>query len=195
MNQKIEYTYLIYDGRYYKIGKSRNPRQRLQSLLTANPRCKLLGYGTGRTEQQLHEIFADCRVNREWFDLAPKQVKLISRLLSGTETGIDLKDCSLLRSHAKREKARNTFVIKFGKYKGRKLSTMIEPEELKYLEWVLTWENIERDYPVLCRNISDHFDTINDAIDDLLRSKNRRIVKGRILYENSVWTNRVKLNK
>ena len=38
-----QYTYVIFDGELYKIGKSKKPESRCKQLKTANPKCELIG--------------------------------------------------------------------------------------------------------------------------------------------------------
>jgi len=154
-NENI-YTYLMTDGLYYKIGKSKHPGARAKEFSTGNAHCELLFYGTGRTEKQLHDLFRSFKVKGEWFKLKHWHVELIHRLLTNTTTGEDLLRCSSLRSAALREKEYDSFVIKFGKYEGRLMSTMNSPEEIKYLEWVQTWRKIDVSHPALLRAINMH---------------------------------------
>ena len=149
-----EFTYLMSDGLYYKIGKSKNPEKRLRGLSTGNANCKLLFYGKGRTEKQLHEIFAAFRVKGEWYRLSGKHIALIGRLLLDRETGDDLRECSKLRSAYKREKEAHGYVIGFGKYKGRTVESMQSKDEVKYLLWVKTWPHIDKSNPALLRAIN-----------------------------------------
>src|SRR5690554_6198550 len=55
---KVVLTYLMFDGRLYKIGKSTNPKGRLKQLQTGNISCKLLCYGTGVSEEYLHKYYS-----------------------------------------------------------------------------------------------------------------------------------------
>ena len=59
-----------------KIGKAKNPEQRLRTFQTANPNIEILATVPGYTklENQLHRKFADSRIfhNREWFHPAPE---------------------------------------------------------------------------------------------------------------------------
>lgn len=64
-----------------KIGKSINPKERLEDLQSGQPPCDYEIIATihvknmATTEKELHKIFADCKVNltksREYFDLTP----------------------------------------------------------------------------------------------------------------------------
>lgn len=59
------------DGRAIKIGYSATPNSRLNGLVTGNPYgIRLLGFveGWGREEEsQLHAMFANHNIEREWF--------------------------------------------------------------------------------------------------------------------------------
>ena len=83
-NLYMQYTYLIYDGEYYKIGKSNDPEKRIKTLLTANPKCKLICYGKGVSEKDLHTFFFNKRVwkRREWFFLNEKDVQKCTELIN-----------------------------------------------------------------------------------------------------------------
>lgn len=150
------YTYLMTDGLYYKIGRSKHPEERVKGLSTGNAHCELLFYGTGRTEKQLHDIFRSFKIQGEWFKLRHWHVELIYRLLTNTTTGKDLLRCSSLRSAALREKEYNSFVFAFGKYRGRPMSSMTKPEEIKYLEWIQTWPKVDKSHPALLRAVNMH---------------------------------------
>jgi len=152
-----EYTYLMTDGLYYKIGKSSDPEKRLKTIITGNPNCSLVFYGDGRTEKQLHDIFRLFKVRGEWYRLRKKQVDLIGRLLFNTATGEDLVMCARLRSAQLREKEYQSFVFTFGKYKGRSITDMVSDEEIRYLEWVQTWPKIDKSNPKLLRAVNNHF--------------------------------------
>lgn len=66
------FTYLMYDGKYYKIGKSKNPERRLKQIQTGNPSCKLISYSNKITEFELHILYYNSNVGKEWFDLNEK---------------------------------------------------------------------------------------------------------------------------
>ena len=67
------YVYLAKDNRsnLFKIGYSKNPKSRINSLKTANLNIELIAYSHGsyETEKRLHEKFSAYRVDREWFNL------------------------------------------------------------------------------------------------------------------------------
>ena len=68
------YTYLMFDGNIYKIGQTRNIKERLSAMYTASPYIKLIGYSDKVTEKELHNAFSKYRVRLEWFDLFDCQV-------------------------------------------------------------------------------------------------------------------------
>lgn len=64
--------YAIQSGEFVKIGFSGSPRKRLGAIQVSSPvKCVLLGVmeGTIGTERRIHETFASCRVQGEWFNL------------------------------------------------------------------------------------------------------------------------------
>lgn len=71
-------VYLIHDGTYYKIGKTKNVSTRLKSLQTSSPN-KLNVVAAFETKSQrhmdileklLHEHFENNRLSGEWFDIS-----------------------------------------------------------------------------------------------------------------------------
>ena len=68
-------TYLLYDGRLYKIGQTNNINQRIKNIYTANPFIKMLGSTDKISEKTLHDIYKNYRVKLEWFDLNDSQVE------------------------------------------------------------------------------------------------------------------------
>jgi hypothetical protein len=68
----LTYTYFIQaaNGGLVKIGKAKNPKQRLRELQTGNGEpLQLLGVTSDFTEAQLHALFQEHRRQGEWFDL------------------------------------------------------------------------------------------------------------------------------
>lgn len=98
MSDKM-YTYLMFDGRYYKIGQSKNPQKRLKTLRTANPSIGMICYGTGISENALHKKYAHLRVSGEWFDLKGAASR-VAKHINNEDT---------------------TYVMPTGKWKGRRL--------------------------------------------------------------------------
>ena len=66
MNKKI-ITYLLFDGRYYKVGKTSNLEKRIKSIKSANPDTILISYKNEDIEQYIHNKFIDYHYCGEWF--------------------------------------------------------------------------------------------------------------------------------
>lgn len=79
--QDVKETYLIFDGRYYKIGESSDSQRRLKSILTSNPSAVLLTYGKGVSEKILHQKYHKHRISGEWFELSKNQASHIIKLI------------------------------------------------------------------------------------------------------------------
>lgn len=62
-------TYLMYDGKNYKIGRSVNPAKRLLELKTASPNIKLIKETEFVAEKYFHELFYSSNIGGEWFNL------------------------------------------------------------------------------------------------------------------------------
>lgn len=71
------HTYLIFDklSGLTKIGKTRNIKARLSTLSTSNLNLGLIYVEQIDMEKQLHTLFKDKRVGKEWFDLKKEDVK------------------------------------------------------------------------------------------------------------------------
>ena len=87
MDVKEQMTYLIFDGRLYKIGKSKDPIKRLKSLRTSNPFVEMVCYGSGVSEKYLHELLFRDRVKLEWFQLDEAKLATVKRLIEKGEKG------------------------------------------------------------------------------------------------------------
>lgn len=64
------FVYFARAGNKVKIGVSKNPRQRLGSIKTGNSNKVRIYYvtpGDAQKERDLHKLFAELRVNGEWF--------------------------------------------------------------------------------------------------------------------------------
>lgn len=93
---KIGFVYVITDGRYYKIGRTHNLKQRLGELQTGNK--EVLGYlwykrykDYIRAERILHEMFAAYRYNgSEWFNLDRQSKVLLEKIF--TEKDLDERE-------------------------------------------------------------------------------------------------------
>jgi hypothetical protein len=131
-----KYTYIAHDGRYYKIGESEHPEQRMKELRTGNPSVKLLFYGDAETEKYLHNLFYHKRVAGEWFRLKKRELALCKMLV--TNPNIEFKyrlQIDTIRAYSESLKAMHQYKIPFGKYKGLDLKTVYE-KDMKYLIWV-----------------------------------------------------------
>jgi len=68
-----EYVYFIMEGKYIKIGYTRDIKNRMNGIECDNPNdLTLLACfpGDRRTELALHEAFSHCRYRNEWFHAA-----------------------------------------------------------------------------------------------------------------------------
>lgn len=69
-------TYVISDGTFCKIGKTNNLIKRIKGLQTGNARKLILvGYTDTDEEQIMHELYADDRINGEWFMISNYALK------------------------------------------------------------------------------------------------------------------------
>ncbi len=64
----------MFDGKLYKIGQTRDVKQRMQAMYTANPYIQLIGYSDKISEKELHNLLSKYRVKLEWFNLFDCQV-------------------------------------------------------------------------------------------------------------------------
>ena len=144
MDEKIQLTYLVFDGKNYKIGKSKNPDKRLMCLNTSNPSAQLVATSNKIDEKSLHEIFDYKRVilpsgkKSEWFSLDGEEVYMVLTLMRDGQSNF----CNSFEIEGKyhwseRAKLNRKYKIDFGKYNGRKLTSMQSPEEINYLKWFI----------------------------------------------------------
>lgn len=127
MEEKV-YTYLLKSKGEYKIGKSVDPEKRLRQLQTGNTDVRLIAYGEGMTEKALHNKFAERRTKGEWFKLKVGDVETIIRLLKN--------DYQIKEDSGNYDK-KLAYVINFGMFKGRIISTMTSTRELSYMSWFI----------------------------------------------------------
>lgn len=174
-SDSTEYTYLMFDGLYYKIGKSLNPKKRLKEMATANPNCRLLCYGDCFSESSMHKIFATFRHKGEWFSLRHKEAELAKRMILNQMVAGDLlrvaqlKEQSIaIKTKKRKDKEVQSFTMPFGKYKGSVVSKMTSFDELKYLIWVQSWRNIESKYPKLAQSVNNHLESCAGMYKELL---------------------------
>lgn len=138
-------SYLMYDKKYFKLGKSKDPNKRLREFKTGNPDIELVATTEFIPEKFFHEYFDHKRHNLEWFNLAEDEINIIKNLMnvrSRIAAECLMRMCS--RRIKKNRPSRSEYVKKgllstvigFGKYKGRSLSTLKSQEEIRYLKWL-----------------------------------------------------------
>lgn len=137
-------TYLMFDGNLYKIGKSKNPEQRLKQLKTGNPRIELIAITDKIEEKFLHDRFYQNRVNGEWFLFDEIKLKSILHYFENGNKiigkyGLDWsKEVSrMILGNKKSDKLSGGYVINFGKYKGMLIQEMQSNEQYDYCVWYL----------------------------------------------------------
>lgn len=146
-NSKEVFTYLLYDGDYYKIGKSSQPDNRIHNLQTLNIRIIPVCYGLGVSEEFLHKRYAHRRVAGEWFELTKDEVGEIVAMICVPykqfflrEGAADFKSAlpaafKVIDEENKKIDDFCKYTIGFGKYKGRLLCEMTSIDEVKYCKW------------------------------------------------------------
>ncbi len=86
-----QYVYLIKSQNYYKIGRSKNPPQRMRKLAGALPPVDpelvhvIDSKDPRRLERALHALFANKHVKGEWFVLMPEDIDVIKRITPENE--------------------------------------------------------------------------------------------------------------
>lgn len=84
---KEGYIYVVKSGKYYKIGRTLNPKKRIQKYITENPDkvkivlCKKVKDYI-KVEKELHLKFKNRNHNREWFNLNKEDINIISLFIS-----------------------------------------------------------------------------------------------------------------
>lgn len=73
-DSRIIYTYLMLDGKYVKIGKSKNPKFREATLQAQKPSIELYATTNSNIETYLHKLFDKNRVRGEWFELSNEEI-------------------------------------------------------------------------------------------------------------------------
>lgn len=86
------FTYIMYDGQSYKIGKSKDPKKRLNSFKTGNPNIKLYAYFYGDIEILCHQQFWKNRIKNEWFDFSRKDMHSVYNFMCNNSNGPCLDD-------------------------------------------------------------------------------------------------------
>lgn len=79
------FIYLIYDGRHYKIGTSKNVKIRLSQIKSHNPTvqlvCKVFSDKYLQLERFFHERYNAFRIGGEWFDF-PANIEIEKEFIS-----------------------------------------------------------------------------------------------------------------
>lgn len=141
--EKEIFTYIMFDGILYKIGKSISPEKRLKQIKTSNPNAKLICYGNAVTEKYMHDRFYRSRVNGEWFKLNDEQLQNAIRLIKNGENNslnYDNTVQKMIEGSLKSDKLSEKYIIEFGKYKGTPIKDMVSEEQYKYCKWL--YENM-----------------------------------------------------
>jgi|13_taG_2_1085334.scaffolds.fasta_scaffold121632_2 hypothetical protein len=76
-------VYFITDGEYIKIGKAKDPQERLNGLQTGNPKNLFIIAtinGDEAVEYQMHHRFKQWHHRGEWFKATPEMIKKISEV-------------------------------------------------------------------------------------------------------------------
>lgn len=155
------YCYLMTDGYLYKIGKSKDPLDRLKAIRTGNPTIKLLSQSLFVSESYLHLLFHEKNHSLEWFELNEVEASMIKSLMrlnsqekvnmvmrmTGKEVRKIKRQKHIEKSDKKEIYSSYSQKIPFGKYRGKRLSEMITNDGIGYLKWCQT--NLERSNPFL----------------------------------------------
>lgn len=201
-------TYLMYDGEYYKIGKSKDPERRLKQLQTANIKTVLIYVSNKITEKELHILYSKYKVDREWFDLKDnnKLKEVLTLMNDGRDVGVYFKKASTYdkvvlsyktqnkkirkeRLEDKHTKQIKNYVIDFGKYKGETMETLCI-KDLNYAQWYYdlnmknkeTGDYVNNDF-IRAFNSCEYFMIQeNNKIDDSRRRHRRKLYKDRPKY-------------
>lgn len=86
------YVYLIFSGKYTKIGCSSKPKERIKSILGSSP-FKVYYYSVYfvsnylNAEYEMHEAFKEKRTNGEWFELDDDDFQFAEILLQISHSG------------------------------------------------------------------------------------------------------------
>jgi len=112
-------TYLFKDESHYKIGKSDNVFKRYNEILPHNPTVKIITSIPKNIETQLHRKYKKNRVHLEWFAFSDLE---ISKIIHNDFENPNYNEIPYL-----------DYRITKGKYAGRKLISMFNYDEIKWL--------------------------------------------------------------
>jgi hypothetical protein len=141
--EKEMFTYLMFDGNYYKIGKSKNPLMRLKALKTGNPNIELLAYTDKIEEKYLHNRFFESKIGGEWFNLSKEKLKSLMNYFNHGKILIGKDGLNYCESVQKMKIGLKTdmelikkYIIDFGKYNGTPIIEMETDEQIDYCRWL-----------------------------------------------------------
>jgi hypothetical protein len=125
-------TYLIQDGKNYKIGQSENPEKRFNQLKIGNLNVKMICFGDGISEAELHHKFKRKNISGEWFKLNKNDVEYIIRAINNEFSGLQPSS-----------KSPGSYILTFGKYKGMMLRDINRDFGANYIKWIANKLNCE----------------------------------------------------
>lgn len=86
MNESVNYIYVMKNQRngFFKIGSSKNPEYREETLQAEEPEIVKISATPGpkEIERQLHRLFSDKRLRGEWFRLTDEEAETIPNLIT-----------------------------------------------------------------------------------------------------------------
>lgn len=98
------HIYIISNGMYYKIGKTKCIEQRLKSLQTASPsKLKLVDSlevshnKVSKIENMLHKYLCNTRLEGEWFELSDTTITYLKNVFSDLKKEFKLEKESFLK--------------------------------------------------------------------------------------------------
>jgi hypothetical protein len=137
--KKQSYTYLITDGKEYRLGSSIHPYERVKEMKESNPSIKLVTFGVGVSKYYLLKKLVNGGNQLKWFKMDKEElhdiVKLINKGESKTNPKREYKSKvdTLLKEH----KLNSNFEIPFGKNKGRVMKDLNGTADYKYAKWFI----------------------------------------------------------
>lgn len=109
----ISLTYLMFDGRFYKIGMAQDPQSRRKDLETSpGVTIRLVETSSIIKEKTLHKIFKHTRVKsnprlQEWFYLDEEDLNLCLSLMRGTASPIKAANLAGLTKNQGKTRKKN----------------------------------------------------------------------------------------
>jgi hypothetical protein len=159
-SKKFIFTYMMFDGTYYKLGQSSNVKKRFLSLRVANPNIKIVCFGRGITEKNIHNEYETKCIKGEWYDLNINDVLDAIFKITGKRIS---KEAAINESFLNLNKKNRRVVLRFGKYNGCDIYQMKSGEELRYLGWLSEQDWLSEYYQDA---IINHFDNLKCQCED-----------------------------